>query len=318
MADRRLWHSQNFLRRVSVVKKIIRLANLSDEDLVLEIGAGTGIITRQLARCCRQVIAVEYDRSLCQGLRRALSGHSNVEIVRADFRHYALPDREYKVFASIPFEITSDIVAKLTTGGRPPSEAYLVMQAEAARRFAGAPYDRESLKSLLLKPSFELSVLHTFRRTDFCPAPKVNVVLLRIRRRHSPMLCPEEELKYRDFVHFVFSEHGGDVAARLRPIFTRRQLTRLARDNGFVMSARVTELSFPQWLAIFRHYLEGVAYQKQSIVAGAERRLFRRQARLEKIHRSRSHSDWREGAKIRPTARHRRGGRWRGRRSRHR
>ncbi|MBN1458163.1 MAG: 23S ribosomal RNA methyltransferase Erm [Armatimonadetes bacterium] len=317
MAHHHLWRSQNFFRRVSVVKKIIRLANLSDEDLVLEIGAGRGIITKQLARCCLQVIAVEYDRSLCRDLRRAVSGHSNVEIVCADFRHYTLPEGEYKVVASIPFEITSDIMAKLTTGGRSPLEAYLVMQEEAARRFAGSPYDRESLKSLLLKPSFELSVLHSFRSTDFHPSPGVNVILLRIRRRRSPMLCPEEELKYRDFVHFVFSEHGGDVAARLQPIFTRRQLRRLARDNGFVMSARVTELSFPQWLAIFRHYLEGVVYQKQSIVAGAERRLFRRQARLDKVHRSRSHSDWREGAQIRPTARRRRGRRWRGRRSHH-
>ena len=292
MADRTLRHSQNFLHRVSVVRKIIRLANLTSRDLVIEIGPGRGIITKELARVCSQVVAVEYDRSLCQDLQTSLGGLENVEVIYADFRRYRLPDREYKVFASIPFSITSDIMAKLTTGGRSPSDAYLIMQAEAARRFAGPPYDHESLRSLLLKPRFELSILHALRSTDFRPAPKADAVLLRMTRRRRPLLTPAEGRKFRDFLCFVFSEHGAEVAARLKRIFTRRQIGRLARENGLPMSARVVELCFAQWLAVFRHYLAEVAWDKQELVEGAEKRLLRRQAGLTKIHRSRSHLGW--------------------------
>ncbi len=292
LADTAIWHSQNFIRSVSLAREIIRLANLTTNDLVIEIGPGRGIITKELARVCSQVIAIEYDRSLCHDLRSSLGGIENLDIVCADFRRYDLPDREYKVFANIPFKITSDIMAKITTGGRSPAEAYLIMQAEAARRFAGSPYDRESLKSLLIKTRFELSLLHAFRNTDFWPTPKVDVVLLRLRKRHPPILSAADDRKYRDLLCFVFSEHGTDVTARLARIFTRRQIKRLARDNSFSMSAPVVDLCFGQWLAVFRYYRAGVAGDRQKFIEGAEKRLLQRQDRLTKIHRSRTVRGW--------------------------
>ncbi len=284
-----LWHSQNFIRSSSIVRKIIRLASLTRNDLVVEIGPGKGMITRQLVQVCSHVIAVEFDRSLYHHLRRTLGNLENLDVICADFRHYELPNREYKVFANIPFEITSDIMTKITTGGRLPTEAYLIMQAEAARRFAGPPYARESLKSLLLKTRFELSILHSLRNTDFWPTPKVDVFLLHIRKRCPPILTAADNQKYRDLLCFVFSEHGADVATRLKRIFTRPQIKCLARSNGFSMSARVVDLSLAQWLAVFRYYLVGVAEDRKKLVEGAERRLLRRHTGLTKINRSRTH-----------------------------
>jgi len=292
LANTAIRHSQNFIRSASVVRRIIRLANLTRNDVVVEIGPGRGIITKQLARLCSRVIAVEYDRALCHHLRRYLGSIGNLDVICADFRHYDLPDREYKVFASIPFKITSEIMTKLTASSRSPTEAYLIMQAEAARRFAGPPYDHESLKSLLLKPRFELSLLHAFRRTDFWPVPNAEAVLLRLRKRRHPILTAADDQKYRDLLCFVFSEHGTNVTTRLRRIFTRQQIKRLARDNGFSMSARVVDLSFGQWLAILTYYLTGVAGDRQKLVEGAEKRLLRRQAGLTKIHRSRTVPGW--------------------------
>lgn len=290
-ADSTIWHSQNFIRSVSVARRIVRLAHLTGNDLVVEVGPGRGIITKELSKVCRYLIAVEYDRSLYHYLKRSLGKTENLDLVCADFRRYDLPGREYKVFASIPFEITSDIMTKIT-GSRLPTEAYLIMQMEAARRFAGHPYDRESLRSLLIKARFELAILHAFRRTDFWPTPKADVVLLRLRKRCRPILAAEEDRKYRDLLCFAFSEQGPDVAARLGRILTSRQITRLARDSGFSVSARVVDLSFPQWVAVFRYYLTGVVGRKQKLVEGAERRLFRRQAGLTKIHRSRARPGW--------------------------
>jgi len=291
-ADNAVWQSQNFMRRVSLAREIVRLADFARSDLVVEIGPGKGIITEQLAQACSCVIAVEYDRSLCRHLVKSLGGIGNVKVICADFRQYDLPKHEYKVFANIPFKITSDIVSKLTAGVRSPKDAYLTMQAEAARRFAGPPYDHESLKSLLLKPKFELSILHTFRNTDFWPTPKADIVLLRIAQRRRSILTAAEDRMYRDFLCFVFSEHGADIAARLGRIFTRLQIKRFARDNGFSMSARVADLSFAQWLAVFRYYRAGVVGDKRKLVEGAEKRLLLRQTGLTKIHRSRTLPGW--------------------------
>ena len=292
-AGRALWRSQNFLRSDSVARDLVRRAGPGRDDLVLEIGPGRGIITRQLARVCSRVIAVEYDRALCDELARSLRDLTNVEVVWADFRHYDLPRRDYKVVASIPFAITADIMAKLTAGRHAPTEAHLVMQAEAARRYAGRPYDRESLKSLLLKPGFELSVVHAFRRTDFSPAPHADTVLLRMQKRDQPLLPAAEARAFRDLLCFAFAQRGADIAARLDRVFTRPQLNRLALAHGFPLSARIVDLTFAQWLGLFRYHYATASTREA--IAGAERRLLRRQHGLTKIHRSRSAAEWQRG-----------------------
>ncbi len=85
------------------------------------------------------------------------------------------------MFASIPFNITTAIVTRLTTASCPPDDTYLVVQREAANKFLGKP--RESLYAVLLKPWFELDIVHLFRRSDFVPTPHVDVVMLRLRKR---------------------------------------------------------------------------------------------------------------------------------------
>lgn len=267
---------------------IVRLAQLRADDLVVEIGPGRGIITRRLAAACARVIAVERDLALCRLLRREFESVGNVEVVSADFLHWDPPRGEYKVVSNLPYEITSEIMAKLTRPARAPAEAHLVMQVEAARRFAGAPHHRESLRSLLLKTRFTLSLVHALRRTDFRPVPSVDSVLLHLHQRRPPLLTATEDRAYRDLLCFVFSERGPNVATRLRRVFTTAQLRRLAQDNGFSLSAPLPALSFAHWLAIFRHSLTGVAPEKRRMVHGAERRLRQQQRGLTKLRRSRA------------------------------
>jgi 23S rRNA (adenine-N6)-dimethyltransferase len=284
---RNLWQTQNFLHDVSVVERVLRLAGVARDDLVVEIGPGRGIITRPLARLCARVLAVEYDPGLCDHLRRSLRDRPNVRVVQADFLRYRLPEGDYKIVSSLPFNITSQVLARLTGDASPPQEAHLVLQAEAARRFAGPPHDRESLRSLHLKARFAPALVHAFRRTDFRPVPEVDTVLLRLRRRRPPLLSPAEERGYRDFLSFAFAQRGADVTARLRGVFTPEQLRRLGREHGFSTSAPLVDLSFDHWLALFRYYLIGVASEKRRLVTGAESRLARQQARLTTHHRSR-------------------------------
>ena len=275
-----LSHSQNYLHSASLVKRLIRLTSIGREDLVIEIGPGKGIITRQLAGVCRRVIGVEYDAGLYAKLKCYFDAVDNVAIHHGDFLSYPLPRGEYKIFANIPFNITSAILAHITKGPRLPADAYLVMQEEAARRYAGLPYSRESLRSLLLKPWFELSIAHKFANADFSPVPGVDIVFLRMHRRPTPLLRAGQYGLYKDFLCFILSQRGRHIGEAMRLVFTGRQVERLARDWGFSTIARPVDLSLTQWLGVFSCYCAAVSTEKQRIVQGAGRRLARRQNRL--------------------------------------
>ena len=282
-------YSQNFLRGPGLVREIINKSSIGPTDVVYEIGPGKGIITDQLAKRCAKVIGVEKDRGLCQRLQGQFSGNDKVEVRCGDFLAHSLPGKgEYKVFSNIPFNLTAEIIAKLTTANNPPADTYLIVQEEAAKKFAGSPYGSERQYSLLLKPWFELKILHHFRQDDFYPIPRVKIVLLQIRRREQPLVKEEHVQPYRDFVVYGFNQWKDTFKKALGKIFTHEQFKRLARNLKFDLSAVPTDLNFEQWLGLFEYFLIGVEESKRTLVYGSYKTLKRQQSRLQKIHRTRN------------------------------
>jgi 23S rRNA (adenine-N6)-dimethyltransferase len=196
-------YSQNFLRDHRLVASLLDRCCLEREGTAYEIGPGTGIITEQLALRYQQVVAIEKDPYLATLLRRRFADTPNVRIYWDDFLHYQLPRTRYQVIANIPFNITSAIVTRLTAATCPPEVAHLVMQREAAETLVGQPH--ESLRTLYLKPWFEMDIVHRFRRTDFRPVPHVDVVMLRLRKRGPPLVRHVDRQWFRDFVAYVFT-----------------------------------------------------------------------------------------------------------------
>src|SRR6476661_8608143 len=126
-------YSQNFLRDPALVASLLDKCDIGVGDVVYEIGPGKGILTEQLALRCKQVVAIEKDPDLADLLWRRFAGWPHVTIHQGDFLEYLLPrHRPYKVVANIPFNVTAAIVHKLTMAERPPVDAYLTMQREAA------------------------------------------------------------------------------------------------------------------------------------------------------------------------------------------
>ena len=243
--------AQNFLRSRKLVERLVGESSIGPEDVVYEIGAGRGIITAELARRAGKVIAVEKDEGLARRLRERFRGSGNVEVVAKDFLECGIREREFKIFASIPYNATARIVRKVLHDR--PNEACLIMQKEAARKFAGLP--RETLFSLLAKPRFELRLLRELRRTDFDPVPEVDSVLLRVRRRPSPLLSKDDDAFYGEFVRFGFGRWKRHLRSAYKTVFTYTQWKRLSRDLRFPLDATPTELSFEQWLALYRGYI---------------------------------------------------------------
>lgn len=287
--------SQNFIRTPNLVTKLLDKSSITSVDTVYEIGSGTGVITAELAKHCKKVVTFEADSSLVTGLREKFVGTENVKIIGSDFLGQNLPDEPYKVFSNIPFNITADIVRKLVEADNPPEDSYLFVQKEAAMKLAGKPFgSQETQFSVLVKPWFELSVTHKFNKTDFQPAPAVEVVLLRVRKLPNPLVKTLERLTYNDFIVYSFNAKKTSLKKGLGDIFTHNQFKRLARELQFDLKATPTELRFEQWLGLFKYFLAGVIEEKQLLVQGSEAQLKQHQQRLEKVHRTRTSKDWRD------------------------
>ncbi|MPZ13604.1 MAG: methyltransferase domain-containing protein [Chloroflexi bacterium] len=284
--------SQNLLRRRRLVDELINRSTISAGDLVLDIGAGRGLIIERLARRGARVVAIEKDGDLVRSLRERFSRSGNVAISGGDFLRFPLPRRSYKIFANIPFNITAEVVAKLTAASNAPLDSYLGVQREAAERFCGEP--RGTLWAALLKPRFEPTVVHRFRRTDFNPIPHVDVVMLRLRKRGPPLVRQSEARLYRDFVTYCFTARRSSVRETLERIFGRQRGRGLSHRVGLGATDTSGTVRFEQWLALFEAFKEagGVTTTR---VAHAERRLRIQQRVLEKGHRTRIAPDRRLG-----------------------
>jgi 23S rRNA (adenine-N6)-dimethyltransferase len=256
--------AQNFLRSSKLVRLLLDASSIEPCDTVYEIGSGRGIITAELARIARKVITIEKDSVLVQQLRERFQGIGNVEIIGDDFLQYRVPDKEYKIFANIPYNITADIVRKILYTPPGPSEAYLVMQKEAAEKFSG--YPKETQFSILAKPLWNLQIIQELQRTDFEPIPKVDSVLLRIKKRGSLLLREGDVFLYRSFVRYGFGRWKNSLKLVFKPIFTYQQWKRLSKDLHFPLDATPSELTFEQWLGLFECFKQIIPSNKQAYV----------------------------------------------------
>lgn len=279
----------------NLIADLVGKTSITQEDVVLDIGAGEGIITGALSERCNRVIAIEVDPTLFDKLGRRFAQAPSVELHHGNFLTYSLPNTEYKVFSNIPFNITADVVRKLASDNNPPQDTYLIMQKEAAKKFMGQPLGNETQASLSLKPWFEPSVVYQFRREDFRPIPQVDIVLWRIELRDEP-LVDDAEL-YKDFIAFAFSQWKPTLQEGLKAIFTNNQFARLAKDLAFSVRATPTQLNFDQWLGLYNYLLVGVDNSKKQVVSGSAKKLASQQKGLQKIHRTRVDKNWKDAAR---------------------
>jgi 23S rRNA (adenine-N6)-dimethyltransferase len=252
---RRKLLSQNFLRDRGLVKSLIRASGISWKDSVLEIGAGSGIITEDLLSVSRKVIAIEIDKDLFALLFGRLRNNKALELIYGNFLDFELPKEPYKVFSNIPFSITGEIIKKLLFSDNPSESCSLIVQKEVAEKFI-VNQRKNSMLSILFYPWFEIKIGHIFKRTDFKPIPSVDLCILQIIKRPIPLIPNNGLSKFRDFVVFKFTK-----------------------------CRAVGEWPVAQWLN---------SYTKDAHCRGSFLKWQEEQSKLEKIHRTRTDRNWRK------------------------
>lgn len=171
--------SQHFLRSPRLALILIGHSNLKKRDLVIEIGAGSGVITSALAHRVRQVIAVEPDAVTAKKLRENLArrGIVNVIVMEEDFLEMELPQEPYKVFSNPPFHLSSAIVRKLIEAENPPEAFYLILQKQFALKLLNTDRHYTSQLGLNVIQKYQTKIRLPLRPTDFTPPPAVPCVL---------------------------------------------------------------------------------------------------------------------------------------------
>ena len=235
-------HGRHFLRSRALAAAIVADAGVGSDDLVLDLGAGAGALTRELAQRARRVWAVELDAALARELERRYAG-TNVRVVHGDATRLRWPDEPFRVVANVPFDRTTAILRRLLDNpGVPLVAAELVVQWElAAKRAAVWP---STLTGVYWGAWYRFALVRRLPPCAFAPEPAVAAGVLRVGRRAEPLVAVHERAAYRAYVKRGFAVGRAEAPPRL--------FKRLGRDLGFAPRARARDLDAAQWAALFR------------------------------------------------------------------
>lgn len=244
---------QNFLMHQATADRIADAAELSPDAVVLEIGPGTGMLTRSLLSRAGKVVAIETDAELIPGLRDTFAedlANGKLELVEGDFRSFdlsTLPEG-YAVVANIPYYITGDIIRTLLTASHKPSSIVFLVQKEVAERVARNA--KESILSLSVKSYGTPKYMFTVPRGAFRPAPKVDSAVLRIADIHSPFASTEEERSFFDVLHAGFAHKRKRLAKNLEAVANAERTAGALAEAGVGKDARAEDVPLPAWRTI--------------------------------------------------------------------
>jgi 23S rRNA (adenine-N6)-dimethyltransferase len=198
---------QNLLASQALAERLVAAAGVVRGDLVVEIGAGRGVLTAALARRARRVLAIELDPDWAAGLRERFARSPHVQVVEGDALTAALPREPFRVVANLPFARTTALLHRLLDDpSLPLQRADLVLQWEVARKRAGEP---RSVVSAAWSPWWSARLGGRLPRTAFRPVPAVDAGVLVVERRPEPLLPPVTADAYAAFVRALFTGELG-------------------------------------------------------------------------------------------------------------
>ena len=192
---------QNFLKDNNVVEKIVSAINYEDNNLVIEIGPGSGAMTKELLKRVDFAILYEIDTRLEKILSKELSDYVNYELIFDDFlkRNIGNDLSKYKydnlyIVANLPYYITTPIINKIVSDKIPVKEMVIMIQKEVADRLSSKPGSRDYGQiTVFLNYFFEIEKVLTVSKNCFVPKPKVDSAVIKMKSREKKELVKDEE-----------------------------------------------------------------------------------------------------------------------------
>lgn len=247
---------QHWLKDPEILADIAEAAELTGDDVVLEIGPGLGTLTSRLLARANSVTAVEFDADLARKLPGQFPG-KKLAVVNQDILQFDLNQlpKNYKVVANVPYYITSKIVEKLMTAGNKPSIAVLLVQKEVAERIA-AEAGNMSILSVSVQIFAEAELDIEVPRQFFTPPPKVDSQVVILRTRNNPLIAPEDQKDFFRIVKAGFSAKRKKLRSSLSGGLgiDKSAVEELLKNAGISPDARAEDLAIEDWKRLLKEW----------------------------------------------------------------
>jgi len=255
---------QNFLVDQTILEKIIAAAELTSEDIVLEVGPGLGTMTERLARDAGHVVAVELDGRLIPVLQSVLAGLENITLIQGDIlaldpvtligtagRQHPGASTQYKVVANLPYYITSAVLRHLLEAAVRPQRMVITVQREVAQRIVAKP-GQMSLLAVSVQLYGQPKLLFRIKPGSFYPSPEVESAVVQVDLHATPALSVDDAEAFFRVVRAGFAQRRKQLrnalAAGLRQP-PERVAARL-REVDVNPRRRAQTLSLEEWIRV--------------------------------------------------------------------
>jgi 16S rRNA (adenine1518-N6/adenine1519-N6)-dimethyltransferase len=257
---------QHWLRDRRVLRRIAEAAGFTDEDTVVEVGAGTGLLTRLLAQRARRLIAVEVDSRLAEGLREAFGGDPSVAVVEADITAISVEELlrrggggpPYVVAGNLPYFIGTAIVRKFLYAATPPRWLIVTLQREVAESIVAQP-GRMTYLAVEAQLMARARILFRIPPRAFQPPPKVWSAVVRLDLLEAPEFELDSRERFLEFVRAGFAaprkqiRNSLAIGLRAGPASAES----LLETAGVDPKKRPAELALSEWRDVYFAYRRG-------------------------------------------------------------
>ncbi|KIO67785.1 hypothetical protein B4065_1850 [Caldibacillus thermoamylovorans] len=216
---------QNFLIDTNILNNIVDHAEITPESGVIEIGAGIGALTEQLAKRCKKVLAFEIDQRLLPILEDTLSPYPHVSVVHQDFLkadvHQAIETylqevKDNAIVANLPYYVTTPIIMKCLEDHLPFRSMVIMMQKEVGNRITAKPGTKDyGSLTIAIQYYTTAEIVMNVPKTVFIPQPNVDSAVVKLTKRDQPVVAVKDEQFFFTIIKFSFAQRRKTILNNL-------------------------------------------------------------------------------------------------------
>ena len=254
---------QNFLADEHYVNSIVDAADISNDDVVIEVGPGIGTLTQLMCMRAKHVIAIEIDKKLIPVLNDTLADFDNLTIVNEDVlktdikaivNEYS-PERAVKIVSNLPYYITTPVIMRFIDEDVPFSLMVLMVQSEVADRLSASSGSKDyGVLSVMLQCVCDIEFMFKVPASVFIPRPQVSSGVIRLRPKEKRLTAKNSEL-FRSIVKGAFMQRRKTLLNSLSSVselktLTKADITEILGQAGIPATERCENLSIEQFIAL--------------------------------------------------------------------
>lgn len=246
---------QNFLKDSNIIKKISDSIDVNKEDLIIEIGPGSGALTKELIKKQSDVICFEIDKRLESILNEIKSDNLKIifeDFLKVDLNKYILPKYKRVFFVgNLPYYITTAIVNKITSESN-PFEIIIMIQKEVAQRFLATPNSKEyNSLSVFLQYNYEIKKICNVSKNSFIPSPKVDSTVIKLIKNKK--IIAKNEEKFYKLVNDSFKQKRKNLKNNLKN-YDLEKVEKILKQFNKDLTYRAEEIEISEFIEISNQY----------------------------------------------------------------